>query len=66
MKTHDVKGNAIPKRDSQEVAHQKRLLGQFYRQARRKQWSRLQSAVHQRLERTDRLHHLMREGQLDG
>ena len=50
----------------QEVARQKRLLGQFYRQARKKQYSRLQSAVHLRLERTDRLHRLVREERHDG
>ena len=65
MKTHEMQ---VPsKRDQQwNVAQQKRLLGQFYCQARRKQWSRLQEAVHGRLAQTDKLHRLMREERHDG
>jgi hypothetical protein len=64
MKTHET--NITPTSQQRKVAQQKRRLGQFYRQARKKQYSRLQNAVHQRLERTDRLHHLVRKEQHDG
>jgi gas vesicle protein len=66
MKTHEIQGNMTPTGEQRKVAQQKRQLCQFYRQTRKKQYSRLQSAVHQWLERTDRLHHLVRKEQQDG
>jgi len=66
MKTHEIQGNMTPTGGQREVAQQKRWLCQFYRQARKNQYSRLQRAVHQRLERTEKLHHLVRKEQRDG
>ena len=66
MKSNEIQGHVTPTSDQRKVAQQKRRLCQFYRQARKKQYSRLQSAIHQRLERTDRLHHLVRKEQCDG
>jgi hypothetical protein len=46
MKVNDLCGT--PTGGQREVTQQKRRLCQFYRQARKKQYSRLQSAVHLR------------------